>query len=414
MKINSSPNDEKRKSFLQILFGVLIIIVVICNSGYVLMMTSEFNPAYLSVPMSAVMFFLWLKNHKGISLRSYYFASFLILLSFSVITFIFNLEFDSANLYIHTLSIIILSFCISWLIEFDTFVSIYIKFMKYITVISLMFYALYTYFDVVFDFPIISTPNADYYNGLMYFQLVNSADRNTGIFWEPGLFASFITIALVFQVSFKNNYNKLPNLTIFFLGLISTNSTAGYFLIPFVIVLIIVENTHNISYIFLLCLTIIFGIIFSEDILLLLVKLSPSMFMKLMDESTNYTTRLYAPLINLEIFSSAPIFGVGYANATNLFIEKTFLNLADSQTSTSTFFMAAMGVPGIAYTYNWIHGIFGLKWKNIIIRTTIFIIFIIIINKEPHSGLVITYCIMFYFLKEAQINSMNKLINRIA
>lgn len=404
--------ETRQKKYLNIILGLFITIVMICNSGYVLMMMEDAKPFFLLAPATAIIMILWIKNVKDNFVISYYSLSFIILSFFCIITLIANLELGSIMLYINILCLILFAFCISWFIEFKTFVSIYIRVMKYITLISLVFYALTNYFGVILKFPVISTPIAKYYNGVLFFQYTYSPARNSGIFWEPGLFASFIMIALVFQICFSKNKYKVFNILVFILGLLSTSSTAGYLMLPFVIVLIFADKVHTKSQFLLINLLILLGIvinIYSDDIIMFLIALNPEMFKKL--ETISSSTRLNGPLLNMKIFLSRPVFGVGFSNATKYFLQQNYLYKIDSQTSTSTFFLAAMGLPGIMYTYDWFHGIFGLKYKGIITRITIFIIFLFILNKEPHNGLVITYCIMFYFLKEAD-QSHRKLVDR--
>lgn len=397
-------NTFTMKAITRYLLFFITIITVIFNSGYVLMMTGKYNPIYLLVAITILLILICFTKIKNVSIiMNYYYMSFIMLLIFMIITYVINVEFDSTFLYVNMFAVLIMSFCISWLIEMSTFINIYIKCLKYITIISLFFYFIENFLNIRLNFPIISTANASYKNGIVFFQLIGLENRNTGIFWEPGLFASFLIVGMVFEISFKKLKASYSNLFIFFIGLLTTNSTAGYMLIPLVFALFISENFKGYHRVLLWISITFVGItfyLFYDQLILYLVKSNPDLFLKLINNSSNSTTRTNGPLLNIDIFKQKPFFGVGFSKATEDFIKRAASWNADSQTSTSTFYLAAMGMPGLIYSLNWIKGTLSLKNKNLLSKITIFIIFLIIINKEPHTGLVVTNCLMFFLIKD--------------
>jgi len=77
--------------------------------------------------------------------------------------------------------------------------------------------------------------NVNYYNGFIAFAFAGyGVDRNTGIFWEPGIFSSFLILALVFVILDspvkRKRFSVAIDVILFAIGIVTTNSTAGYLL----------------------------------------------------------------------------------------------------------------------------------------------------------------------------------------
>ena len=92
------------------------------------------------------------------------------------------------------------------------------------------------------------------------------------------------------------------------------------------------------------------------------------------------------------MFSKSPIFGIGVEEAV-----ENIEYVAD--TSTSTYLLSIFGIFGGLYTLYWIVGILGIKNKNLMIKIMILIVALLILNKEPHQNILITWCFMFWGLK---------------
>ena len=115
---------------------------------------------------------------------------------------------------------------------------------------------------------------------------------------------------------------------------------------------------------------------------------------RLLLENIDDESRVHAIEHNLKMFSKSPIFGVGTVEASN-----KVQYVAD--TSTSTYLLSIFGIFGGLYTLYWIIGILKIKNINIIARLFLLIIVLIILNKEPHQNILLTWCFMFFGLKNA-------------
>ncbi|MFC2152000.1 O-antigen ligase family protein [Bacteroidota bacterium] len=276
--------------------------------------------------------------------------------------------------------------------------------MKFIVFISLIAYILINFVKIPINLPtFVNVNGVEYYNGLIFFAIKRFAayptpqmHRNIGCFWEPGLFATLNTIALIFEVLYKNKIS-FYNVIIMFLAMITTKSTFGYIMIAFVIVVYLSRNINSskgsIGFIILL-ISVILLLINLNNILEILYSKWPIVFSKIADK-TSSSVRLEAPITNLKVFLKNPLFGAGFGKADNLFY--SFNKIA--QTSTSTYFLAAFGLFGISHSLFFIYGIMMQKKLNILNRLTLLMIFFIILNKEPHIFNTAIFIIMFYFLK---------------
>lgn len=79
-----------------------------------------------------------------------------------------------------------------------------------------------------------------------------------------------------------------------------------------------------------------------------------------------------------------------------------------AQTSTSTYFLAALGIIGLLYTVGWL-AILGDHNLSIGERIIILTCFLLILNKEPHSAILVTFMILFYFLSRVNIPRVQEL-----
>jgi hypothetical protein len=149
--------------------------------------------------------------------------------------------------------------------------------------------------------------------------------RNSGPFWEPGAFATFLLIALIFNHSFESELLTKKNI-IFIIATITTLSTTG-FICLFIFIFYINYNKlrKNILFIMFFILSI-FGIItLYEKIPFLKDKIEKDI------EYTNETTssRFGSALADYTLFKESPLFGYGRAGAKNDFKGRKFFDVDD-------------------------------------------------------------------------------------
>ena len=111
--------------------------------------------------------------------------------------------------------------------------------------------------------------------------------------------------------------------------------------------------------------------------------------------------RLGSMTANMELFQKNPVFGLGLAGANIEYTNQLLRLGVHGQTSTSLYYMAAFGVGGIVYTLVYVLSITGLVKRKKLTTASAWILIISIlyvINKEPHTLFVFTYCFWFYLI----------------
>lgn len=248
----------------------------------------------------------------------------------------------------------------------------------------------------------VSSPNY-MYSGLWYASL--------SIFWEPGIFASILLLAISCQTVGINECNS-RQIIVMSIALATTFSTAGILLLPLALVPMFFKTNSksNIP----LCLAVISAtfilIYFSGDVINALVSFNPSIFGKLANLNLlTASTRLEAPLINLKLFFESPFTGLGLVEASDAYAREVLLRASvDAQTSTSTFYMAAYGVLGAVLSLLPAIGVMRLKRIPLVRRLFMIVLLYTILNKETHiyDLLYLTIPLMMLQMERTEIGGL--------
>jgi hypothetical protein len=399
------------KSGLNIIRAVVFFIIVSCcilNSAYALNTTDHnISKEVLYATFIFFVFITIIKKEINVKMDNAIMFYIVLMMSFALSIF-FNFSPTTVLFFFRIIMVVTVAFLITRYVDFKTFVKYYIKIVKFLTVTSLIAWITVAIIGAEWLPTIINRNDVTYHNGILFFfyNLDSGIQiRNMSVFWEPGIYASFLIIALVFETCFKEGKESKYNILLFILGLISTQSSAGYALFLLYICLRLSMSKGQLRFV---TLTFVFGFsviiyFFIDSISLWLLNWNYDIFYKFFsDQNATTGTRLYSPLLNLQIFSESPIWGQGFYKAERSYVElmvSTYSNYrVVAQTSTSALYMAAIGIMGAIYTLAWIISIIKLKTFGILTRIIIISIFLLIVNKEPHTSIITTYCILFYLL----------------
>lgn len=400
------------------LLSILLFLFVVMSSGYMLQVCEgkiqtfiQYFDIFIFIMMFIYHFifqnkFSHCNKSQGICL--------LFMLSY-LFSMLINCE--KINIYLSQFSII---FCAFFIVEYcnsKIIVKVFINGMFIISLISLLF----TGYIYIFGAPNAELVNTSlssygYYNYYIYFYpdlWSSNLARNSGLFWEPGIFASYLIIASILEITFseKINYFKL---TILILTTISTFSTAGIIMIVPLLIMLIERTIGNLKIKWIVSITFIILTLYllfnMNAILNYLYQFNSDIFGKITDSDLITTsTRIGSPLLNIKIFKTNPLFGAGINGATNIYNNFKGMYRINSQTSTSTYMLAVIGIFGITYTLIWIYSIIKIDLFSLTTKCLILILILFIINKEPHNSLMATWLLFFLFYKIAQ-NKFNKYI----
>lgn len=238
---------------------------------------------------------------------------------------------------------------------------------------------------------------------LIYCNIVGN-DRNCGAFTEPGAFAEFLCIAILFELFWKKQWKRL---VILIIAMITTYSTVGAILLILVILLYEIKQLNKwfgpvagvISVVGIACLVTI-GYVYFEQIIYLLAGVFPSFFGKILRKSVNYTARMEGPRILLQIFCKEPLFGVGYSNMHNLFLGYTAkVNGIDAPVSTLSTGLASFGIGGIIPYIGLLVGV--LEQRTGLSQRIVFALFLwVCLFSQPHLSWMLMTCLSLFLLED--------------
>lgn len=384
------------------LFAVLLGVVIALCSGHAIQTVFGWI-GYILFPFFALFILVLISELRKLKLRIVDYAWLLILLM-CVLSTAVNRGLD-VSLYLQIASIATIGYFIATHLSFDVFIKWVQRVMTVIVIISLIGYFLVNNTSILDSLPIVSNLNdVEYGFGLVFNYITVVPDRNCGMFWEPGLFATAIAISTMFELVFKKEKVNWLRIILYFVTIITVNSSAG-FVLMFFCMMLVVARTIKMQKAFSWWMPIVLGLLIAGIVAVLNLDMIISgmaladnpYFEKLLAENVENSSRIKAIAHNFEVFASDPIFGVGFSGAASV-----MEYVAD--TSTCTYLLSVFGIPGILYTVFWIVGIFKQK-KNIFVKTLLCVIFMVILNKEPHHNLLISWIIMFYLLSgEGQDN----------
>lgn len=325
----------------------------------------------------------------------------LLILIFGLVFSMLMNEGDVVNLsYYRTISIFTSAYLITKIIDFQIFVNIYIKVLTLLSSISLI---IYTYVNL-YNFPswnIFTNSNGvSYYNGYINFVMIHAPERNTGIFWEPGIFSTFLIIGIVFETIFKHKTNWYI-VMLFFITNITTLSTASYFLLIILTLIFINKNKNSLSIIVInivSSLIIISMWLYQENIINMLSSNFPTIFGKLDSMNGSVTTRTMGPWVDINIFIDNFFVGVGFSEYQMLWKKIAAGYGVVSQTSTITYFMATIGMFGSIYVTSIFYGFLTTNSIRLMQRVFLLTLFLFILTKEPHQNNLLMNTILFYFI----------------
>lgn len=315
---------------------------------------------------------------------------------------------------------VILYFCAMLIVsvcDWYDFRKAFVKTMVVISCFALIGYVL-QYTPIINMLPTMVNYNGtEYVNGVIFsfikYTYSGLTERLHGLFWEPGLFATYLAIAIVF-LKRENTKRYWIILVLFIVCLIMTKSGAGIAMMPLILIIKLTDRTDNElsarKNIMLCVVLVLFFIIGHVGSDVIDQWLNDYLFVKLNDTSnvSNFM-RTNAVFVDLQIAWNHFPFGVGIAQYASE-VAKFNSTLQSSGTSTITTYLAEYGVFGIPIVVIWIRALFRISdSRKFVTRFATLLMFLTIMTKEPHGNLLFMNCILLYSTVGYQ--SENGLIN---
>lgn len=118
----------------------------------------------------------------------------------------------------------------------DKFVNEYVKVMTVVAAISLVGFAVNTFYGLMPSFNVSRIT----YSMVLYTQLYTDYGefvlRNCGMFWEPGAFQGYLNLAIAFALLLPDNKHKRISIAIMTIAILTTYSTTGYVVLSLTVI----------------------------------------------------------------------------------------------------------------------------------------------------------------------------------
>lgn len=378
------------------LFSYLAVIYILLFSGSGIQVISTRVSSYLLIAVTLILLFLFILRTR----ISVTFFVPVILIFWIICTMIVTddtVKFDS---YIVLICIIISGYILSMSNIQRKIFSAYSNVIYVIAIIGIVGYLMVnSEIGLPFEKIQISDSGLYKYHTIYIFNYIEGlAERNCGAFWEPGIFASHLILAIQYEI-FSKRKNVL-RLLIEIIAVITCNSSAGFILLIIVFAELLATLGKNAqhktlkSVIGVIVILMLFIIALNIDSLVYYFNLENNPYIeKLLSDNIKNSTRFLSLAYNWGMFLQQPIFGNGLTNAVR---NISFANLTPD-TTTFLFMLNVFGIMGCLFTILTIKGTMGLKfmtwYEKILLLSTV----IIILNKETHYVMLLSWFMIFSF-----------------
>jgi hypothetical protein len=330
----------------------------------------------------------------------------LLLLICVAISFVANRSYGHFYSYLGPAMYIIAGYLFVSCYSFDEFVHLFTKFFPALCFISLLFFIPVQIVGLIPEcFIDYSGKTAKY--SLLFIDgfLEYYQGKNQGIFWEPGINASFLLLGLLLECVFKKGKVSKAAVAVELIALFTSKSLAGYLLLIPVALIVWCKKKPSkaisiVTYA-LLALSVL-AIVFYSKISGFIAIVLPA----ISEKGISLSTRLNSLTVDLKIWLQYPIFGTGPQQFYTMFpqlVASTYSDVLDASVSTTGFYIVVFGLIGWAMFLLFVVGILGLKSEPWPVRIGLLFVFFLILNKEPHISDTTTW-ILFYYLIGSTFN----------
>lgn len=391
-----------------------IVVGVFCSGSALSICIENFTVPLLLIANILLLSYKIITNHYKIKVSFSKETKYLyVFVGFILLSLIVNFSFTGLSAWLRLLLTLSLVGMIVSELSADLLIKYYVNIMRIIALISLIGYFLFVVIGIPTNFiPIVQkiTDSSVKYHSLGIYNIwITEFTRNCGPFWEPSIFAAFLSIALIFVVFFDDRSKKLKDILLLSICIITTQSTGGYILLFLILMMSLWKNKNNILLAVISILMCLVIVVAWGPISLYLLNLNYNIFSKIVyfESMGTSMTRYYSVLINLKIWWENNILcGVGLSDVDTLYIFYRDViapvALAPAQTSTTTLMIAALGVGGFYYFYIWLKAI-SIQKMSLVSKLIFIIIITYILNQTPHCYFFLTYYLLFTLLKSGSI-----------
>jgi hypothetical protein len=387
-------------------------VAIILNSSYALA-TVDDTIAIRSLAILIPLLSFDVLKKNGITKKINTFAAIIYLFCFTLIlVMIIHGEFSNWGSYIRQCAIFLTAYWFVACVDFRVFCTQYKKILSLICVVSFVLWIIINVFDMTYIFPeYTNVNNVTYLCAYVSFIQTNNLNKLCGPFWEPGIFATFLLIGIVFEVFYVDRKCNWKRIILYVISLVFTFSTAGYLLGLVVLLMAFNKRERQKVYVLvnILCIAgIMLAWINLDSIINWLAIILPNIFYKMTFGSVSMMTRFYGPLIDMRIWFEHPWFGAGIKNYLLDWAVQAQSLIVGSRTSTITYFISTLGIFGTMYPFIVVRGCLRQIKELPMFRILLLILFVMMLTKEPHYYNLLMTIVLFYLNINTQVKQPNK------
>lgn len=316
-------------------------------------------------------------------------------------------EYSQVLLYFANFAVFYICYKITLYIEKEQFINAFINVITLFAAISIVGW-LFT--DIILNSGAgIHLSRYMDYKSFLFFNIITTApNRNSGAFWEPGMYQGFLNSALLLLAT-KTSIKKTDYIraAIIVWAIITTYSTTGYLVLMCIVVLYFYKRLQNrlnyLADVILVFFLIYFILGGGSYIMQLLTPILPKdILWKIETQNISYTTRIYSVIYDI-ILSIRNPFGVGRLqvdNALSQMVIQYGYNINARTSAISTAFLNFGFGFGLYYLLLWVIGCFRFSKSDFGTFALVLLSMLMILNSEPMLFHMFFSCILFYWLAE--------------
>ncbi len=397
--MNLSDRTENRLQYI-----VILLLVILSGSLIPFVFSDSYSVFLIIFLLILVGLFLVLKN-VNIPVDTLFYL--LLIISFLGLLLYFRGEFENSKEYVGVAGRLIVAYLVTVLIGKKKFIEIYANVVVYYAGFSLiMFFVGLLFPNFILSLPVSFNDAGTGYRHL-YLYFYQGVDvwnyRNAGIFWEPGAFQVFLSLALIFEIYFVKK--SLVRKAILIAAITSTVSTIGLL----VLVILSAVRLFSIKSLKHFVLPVVFiSVLFVFDVF------DTLLWGKFDGVNISGVDRLVGQLADIQLFLSAPLFGVGFAMYPEAFKSAALALGAFAPTSTNSF-TGLLALNGILYSLLLFLPMFAFFIKSSVKNSDRIIslaIYILLLSSQGLFNQLLFVAIMFYGFQNRTNQQMNSQVEQ--
>lgn len=392
-------DSRVKSSKWSVVLGTFSMFWIVVTSGGVYFNSKAVVNYLLIFDVVLVTFLLASSYREIVRLHLNALGYFLMLVFVVLLSTIANTDFSSLLTYARLILMLLLAMGVALTLDRGGVYRVFVKTVVVIAAFSVLFF--YSGFVEKYAglFPIIEFNEKDYSNAFVYVHFESVEPRNFGIYFEPGLFQIYLNTAIYILIYAKQ---KIPYryvwVGVLLAALLPTNSTTGFILAMIILAGYAIKNQNGPHRIILNPLK--FVLVFSG----LVLAASSAVFTDNIEEKflgrnqLSFITRINSTLIDWELVTANPVFGVGVGSYESKISEYDASGLViDSATNTFSQLAALLGFPFVflvaigAFRY-----IFSLKAGRVD-KAVLGLMYVVFFSTEPFVLYPLFYLPTFLF-----------------